>query len=301
MKFGKLLDLRGVAFDLPEDHPSTYRVLQAGKGKAPLRIYLGATGWSNKEWVGSWYPPKAKSPEYLKHYARQFQTIELNTTHYRIPKPELVLRWRDMAGKGFKFCPKIPQEISHRHKMQGTAARMALFAETLSLLGNSLGPSFLQLPPYFKPDSLYILENFLNELPEGFPLMIEFRHEDWFSGNAAAETGFELLREKGVGAVITDVAGRRDVLHLHQTTPTLMLRFVGNALHPTDFSRAEDWARRLEKWKEWGLREAYIFVHEPALTQVPEMSIHFAQLMQGLDAEILMPKAIENYQQGSLF
>jgi len=301
MKFGKLTDLRGIAFDLPADHPATQRTLQDQPRKKPFRVYMGATGWSNKEWVGTWYPPKAKAAEYLRHYAGQFQTIELNTTHYRIPKPELVLRWRDMAGPGFKFCPKIPQEISHRHKMTGTAARMELFAETLSLLGDSLGPSFMQLPPYFKPDSLHILENFLNELPAGFPLMIEFRHEDWFRGLAAAETGFELLREKGVGAVITDVAGRRDVLHMHLTTPVLMLRYVGNSLHPTDFSRADDWARRIEKWKGQGLKEVYLFVHEPEMEQVPEMSIHFAKVLQSLDAEIITPKAIETYQQGSLF
>jgi uncharacterized protein YecE (DUF72 family) len=79
------------------------------------------------------------------------------------------------------------------------------------------------------------------------------------------------LESFGVIALITDVAGRRDVLHMCLTAPAVMVRFVGNSLHPTDFSRIDAWIGRLKQWLEQGLREIYFFVHEPDNVQAPEL------------------------------
>ena len=123
MNFGKLHVLTQVDFSLPPDHERTTRVLARAlqSPHSQRKIYLGATGWSNKEWVGSMYPPKAKPPEYLSHYSRIFNTIEFNTTHYRIPNQDLVQRWHDVfhARRGFdKKAANDGRNNGHRTECQ---------------------------------------------------------------------------------------------------------------------------------------------------------------------------------------
>ena len=129
MKFGKLEDISQVNFTLPPTHPKTWQVLgnaMRDRQNKDFNVYFGATGWSNKEWVGKWYPGSAKPKDYLYHYTRQFNTIELNTTHYRIPDNRTVDRWRETAPDGFLFCPKVPQLISHMRRMSGSTRKAAL-------------------------------------------------------------------------------------------------------------------------------------------------------------------------------
>lgn len=283
MKFGKLEHVDGVDFSLPADHPQTGAVLGrlAPRPQAP-QIYLGATGWSNPEWVGHWYPPKTKPGDYLLHYARQFGTIEFNTTHYRIPDPELVARWYQLAAKGFQFCPKVPQQISHYARLHAEAATTA-FCAAIAGLEEKLGPTFLQLPDTHHPGDAASVMAFARAWPEELPLHWEFRHPDWYRGHRNAEATFELLAELGQGHVVTDVAGRRDVLHMRLTCPTLVLRFVGNGLHPSDYQRTDDWAARLGEWAAQGLRAAYVFIHQPEMELVPEFTQHW---LHRIEAEL---------------
>jgi hypothetical protein len=82
---------------------------------------------------------------------------------------------------------------------------------------------------------------------------------------------WQQMLEQGVGTVITDVAGRRDVLHMRLTAPVAFIRFVTNRLHPTDYQRADAWVDRIGTWAGKGLREVYIFVHSPEELTSPEM------------------------------
>ena len=267
---------------MPDDHPRTAQVLGRegqGGGAQAVRAYLGATGWSNPEWVGKWYPPRTKSIDYLRHYSKQFGCIEFNTTHYRVPDAELVARWRAEAADGFKFCPKVPQQISHYGKLNVEVATTA-FTSAIHGLGDKLGPVFLQLPDHHSPVDAGLVQRFARQWPRELELHWEFRHPDWFNGNAQAEATFDVLEELGQGIVITDVAGRRDVLHMRLTCPKVLLRFVGNALHPTDYPRTQDWTKRLAQWGEMGLKEAYIFVHQWELELVPDFSNYWAACLR---------------------
>jgi len=116
MKFGKLPNIDQVDFSLPPDAEGTASIL-AKLPQSKSQLYVGCTGWGMKEWIGTVYPAKTKAKDFLHHYARQFSTIELNTTHYRIPTPETVIKWRDTTPADFRFCPKIPQSISHSRDM----------------------------------------------------------------------------------------------------------------------------------------------------------------------------------------
>lgn len=283
MKFGKLENIEQVDFSLPQDHQSNLLMFkQFGIKVDTLQFFVGCTGWSMKEWVGKVYPKGTKTKDYLEAYGQQFNTIELNTTHYRIPSPEMILKWKTKTPADFKFCPKIPQTISHSRNLGVNTPALLQFCDVIQGLGEKLGCCFMQLPPYFNVEKLPILSNFLNHFPSHIPLAIEFRHESWFTNIPKQEELFELLTEKSVSTVITDVAGRRDVLHMKLTTPTAMIRFVGNGLHPTDYKRIDEWVDRLRLWKDQGLINVYFFPHQPDNIQAPEMAAYLIEKLSPL-------------------
>lgn len=289
MKFGKLPNIDQVNFTLPPDASGTEAVLAKLSPTKP-QLYVGCTGWGMKEWVGTVYPPKTKAKDFLHHYARQFGTIELNTTHYRIPTPETVIKWRDTVPADFRFCPKIPQSISHSRDMGLSGDNTLRFCENISLLEEKLGCCFVQLPPYFGFDSLGLLTRFLEKFPRTIPLAVELRHESWFSSPANIEATFEVMQNLNISSVITDVAGRRDVLHQRLTNHTVLIRWVGNALHSTDYERIDEWVARLKTWFEAGLQEVFFFPHEPDNLLAPDIATYFIRkINEQINLNIFVP------------
>lgn len=303
MKFGKLLDLNGVDFSLPEDPAQTTRVLRRERDPAVVpQIYLGATGWGNREWIGKWYPSKTKQNEFLRYYARQFGTIEFNTTHYRVPDPGTVSRWYELSDSEFRFCPKVPQQISHYQTLNQAEESTDHFLNSIHGLGEKLGPVFLQLPERFAPSRYQAVQDYLRHWPVDLPIGFEFRHHEFFEGGSAAKEVFGELEATGQGTVITDVAGRRDVLHMRLTNPILILRFVGNGLHPTDYSRADAWAQRLKSWIDQGLQAAYLFIHQPEMEMVPAYTQYWADAIHKIAGiKVRRPELVEEARQGTLF
>jgi uncharacterized protein YecE (DUF72 family) len=305
MKFGKLQDINQVDFTMPDDHPMTEEVLAnlPKRSNKPI-VFVGCTGWGMKEWVGTVYPKGAKTNDYLLHYVKQFNTIELNTTHYRIPNAATIEKWRTAAPKDFHYAPKIPQTISHSRDLGASTDAMMRFCEAVSGLQANLGCSFMQLPPYFAYHSLAVLERFFEKMPKGIPLALEFRHETWFDTPNYFNALVQLLKTHQIATVITDVAGRRDALHQCLTNETAMIRFVGNGLHPTDYQRIDDWVKKLGEWFSKGLHQVYFFAHEPDNILAPQLAKYMVEKMKSTyDVEIRGPKltdAFEN-EQMSLF
>ncbi len=279
MKFGKVANIDDVDFRLQDDPAANARIWKkmAATPQPSTRMYLGCTGWSMKEWVGKVYPKGTPAREYLTVYGEQFNTIELNTTHYRIPSPEQVRKWLDQTPADFRFCPKVPQTISHSRDLGTGGPPLAQFSHAMDLMGERLGCCFIQLPPYFGHDRLRLLEQFLKGWPAHHPLAVEVRHESWFDQPDHFRDFLELLQQYGKAAVITDVAGRRDVAHMGVTAPVTMIRFVGNGLHPTDYQRIDAWIRRLKTWSEGGVNEVYFFPHEPDNILAPELTQYVAE------------------------
>jgi uncharacterized protein YecE (DUF72 family) len=213
---------------------------------------------------------------------RQFNTIELNTLFYSLQPKEVIGRWASLAGEGFRFCPKFSNTISHLRQLKDAQAETDLFIEHMRYFGASLGPSFLQLSDRFAPGEASVLRDYIRRLPRDFPVCVELRHEDWFaSGTPAAPRSafsspavrdtWESFRESGVGTVITDTSGRRDILHMRLTAPMAFIRFVGNNGHPTDYTRVDAWVDRIGSWIGKGLREIYFFVHNHEERNSPEL------------------------------
>lgn len=287
MEFGSLPNVDRVDWTLPAEDPLTASYL-AGLGvEKPAQFFVGTPAWGHREWVGKIYPPRTKSSDYLFHYSRSFNTIELNTTHYRIPAELQVQKWVAQVPDGFLFCPKIFQEISHSRRGLMDPSLMAAWLESLEFFGEHLGPCFLQLPPKFDYSDRAALFHFLQNWPDEFPLALEFRHPSWFENGRILPALTKYLQNRGIGLVITDVAGRRDVLHSSVSAPFTILRFIGNDLHPSDFPRATAWVARLRLWQELGLQRAFYFVHEPDDLNAPEMAQHVIhELNRGCDARL---------------
>lgn len=303
MDFGKVKNVDNIDFSLPPDAFETTAMLENSVPNSSPAIYIGCPVWANKSWVGNLYPPNTPDNQFLYHYTRQFNTIELNVTHYRIPDARMRRTWKENAADGFTFCPKVLQEISHRLLPAGNAETLSLeFFESIAALSPYLGTTFLQLPPYFTVHKLKFLQEFLEYIPAEVPLSVEFRHPNWFQGENF-ETAAQLLAEHQRATVITDVAGRRDVLHMRLTTPEAVIRFVGNGLHDSDYTRIDAWVKRLQSWLESGLQTLYFFVHEPDNVLAPELSRYLIeQLNTHCGLQLSLPAFYNNdAEQGELF
>ena len=283
MKFGQVPNPAAVEFQLPVEPLANRARLdryELGSGEGRPAIYLGATGWGMKQWVGKWYPKGAKSTDFLRHYGEQFNTIELNTTHYRVPTAETVADWYAAVPADFRFCPKLPKSVSHVNDLGASGDSFTRFVAALDGLQEKMGCAFIQLPPYFGADRLPVVERFLDRWPRLLPLALEVRHASWFADPYATEALMDALAARSVAAVISDVAGRRDVLHGYVTAPRTMVRFVGNGLIDSDFTRLAEWA---DKLREWNLPESFIFPHEPENVLAPEASAWLADHIASLD------------------
>jgi uncharacterized protein YecE (DUF72 family) len=118
------------------------------------------------------------------------------------------------------------------------------------------------LHPGMGPKSLDTVENFIQAIPKEIKLFVELRNEGWFEQPENFDAVFEMLERNGAGAVITDVAGRRDCAHMRLTIPEAFIRFEGNDLHPTDYSRVDGWVQRIKKWREAGIQKVFFFMHQ---------------------------------------
>jgi uncharacterized protein YecE (DUF72 family) len=234
------------------------------------------------------------------HYAKSFNTVELNASHYRISPPEWIERWLTMVGEGFRFCPKVNQMISHRTRLKNSDRFTLQFQEMMLNFGKTLGPAFLQLPEDFDERRLPDFLSYLIQWPKELPLSIEFRNPIWFQDNEFAEEAYAAMRAQNVHQVITDTSGRRDVLHQRLSSSKVLIRFVGNDLHKTDFQRIDDWIEVLNRWIKSGVNEVYFFVHQHNNQGILKLSTYFIERMNKvLGLKLALPQIVG--QQGSLF
>jgi uncharacterized protein YecE (DUF72 family) len=294
MEFGKVRDADHINFLLPPDHPATDELWKelASRPAGGLRIHVGATRWRIKEWVGTVYPKKTKEKDFLSQYVRQFNTIELNAMWYNLQPKEVIEKWAELADKEFRYCPKFSNTISHELQLNGAEKDTGLFIDHMRHFGQNLGASFLQLSDGFGPDRAVLLQNYLRRIPRDFLTCVELRQESWF-GRKDHQSTWDLFRELGIGAVITDTSGRRDVIHMRLTAPVAFIRWVSNSGHRTDHPRIDAWAERIGEWVKKGLREVYFFVHSHDETYTPQLVAYAIEQLNRTCGTNLKPPKIQ--------
>lgn len=163
-----------------------------------MDILVGTSGWSYKEWKGSFYPPKLPAEEMLRFYAGHFPAVEVNNSFYRIPAERVLATWAEQVPPTFRFVLKASRRITHNHRLADDDGSLDYFLRAVNPLGDRLGPTLFQLPPTFKKD-LDRLRGFLERLPRRWPAAMEFRHASWFT-----EEVYDLLRARDVALVAVD-------------------------------------------------------------------------------------------------
>jgi uncharacterized protein YecE (DUF72 family) len=171
------------------------------------RIRLGTSSWTGEGWVGGFYPTNAKTQDFLSIYAREFDTVEIDSTFYRVPTVKTVEQWRERAPKGFIFSAKLPQRITHEKMLLDAEADLKAFVKVMDLLGDKLGPLLVQCPYYnrqtFRSLGFFLerLEPFLKQLPKDHQWVVEVRNRNWLS-----EKLYSVLRKHAVALALVDHA-----------------------------------------------------------------------------------------------
>ena len=164
-------------------------------------MLVGCSGWNYSHWrEGVFYPPRLPAREWLRFYAERFETVEVNTSFYRLPRRDSVARWADTTPDEFVFSVKVSRYITHVKRLREAGKHIALLLDRIEpLLGSpKLGPLLWQLPRHFHRDDERLAAA-LSEFPPDLRHAIEFRHESW-----SADDVISLLRANGVALVIAD-------------------------------------------------------------------------------------------------
>lgn len=286
MKFGNVDNPKIIDFTLPPDNPDTKDVLNVHRSNGQPSIHVGCAKW-NKSDLKGFYPKGTKDE--LEYYSGQFNAIELNATFYRIFPVDTFRGWHDKTPEGFKFFPKLNQEISHWKRLNDVKNVVDNFLNNASNLQEKLGTLFLQMHNNFAPKDFDRVVNFVEQWPKEFSLAIEFRHSDWYNDQKVAEELYHLLETNNIANVIVDTAGRRDLLHMRLTNNKAFVRYVG-ANHKSDYTRLDDWTKRLKLWQEQGIGEISFFVHQNIEKESPMLSAYFIkQLNDELGSHLKIP------------
>jgi uncharacterized protein YecE (DUF72 family) len=302
MEFGRVEgdDLNNIDFSLPPDPKATTEILSKSKETtARTEVYVGCAKWGRKDWVGKIYPPKIKEADFLNHYAKHFNCIELNATFYKIPTEKQAVAWSSKVGDNFLFAPKFAELITHKKKLQDVNELTKRFVDGLAGFGKKLGPVFFMPSPFMGPKSMQTLTTFIQSLPQDIHFFIELRNKDWYANHEAHNEIFSFMETHNMGSIITDASGRRDCVHMRLSTPEAFIRFVGNGLHPTDYTRVDEWVQRIKKWMEQGIKKVYFFMHQHEEIHSPELAKYvIQQLNKHCGTNIPEPKFIDP---GTLF
>ncbi len=276
MKFGRVDNPEEIDFTIPADHPDTKEVFNKyGSTDRSPNIYIGCAKW-NRQDLKNFYPRGTKDE--LVYYSTQFNSIELNSTFYRIFSPDQFEKWAAKTPEDFRFFPKIFQEISHYKQLNHVQEVLDRYLLSATHLGNRLGTFFLQMHERFPPKNMERLRDFIEQWPVDLRLTVELRHTDWYNDPVVSNELYELLENKGISNTLVDTAGRRDLMHMRMTTPRPFVRFVG-ANHASDYDRLEDWVNRIEEWTQQGMTELHFFVHQNLEKESPLLSAHLIRLL----------------------
>jgi uncharacterized protein YecE (DUF72 family) len=239
-------------------------------------IHIGCSGWNYASWKDEFYgglPPR----RWLEHYARHFDTVEVNATFYRLPTVKAVQGWVDQTPADFVFAIKMSRYVTHVKRLRELPPSLELFYSRLEPLVRSgkLGPVLWQLPPTFRRDDERLTEA-LRSLPRGRHCF-EFRHASWFAPEV-----MELLREHGVALVIGD---RPDVhsFQTHELTAdwTFVRFHSGTRGRRGNYSESElrEWAVRL---RSWPVTEAFVYFNNDWEGFAPHNALRLKKLLAQL-------------------
>ena len=209
-------------------------------------VHVGCSGWNYKDWREIVYPKGLPASRWLEHYATLFDTVEVNSTFYRLARPDAVARWIKQTPENFIFALKASRYLTHIKRLAGLDQGLKRFYEAVApLVGHpKLGPILWQLPESFRRDDDR-LGDALGRLPAGRHCF-EFRHESWFRPEV-----YELLRSHSVALVIGDHPQRPFQAYEITTSWTFIRMHFGARGRRGNYSQSEleAWRDRIAAWR----------------------------------------------------
>ena len=235
----------------------------------PMELHVGTSGYSYKEWKGSFYPEDLPAKEMLRFYASRLPAVEINNTFYRLPKASVLETWAEQVPEGFRFAIKASRRITHLKRLKGAEDETTYLLDTVETLGPRLGVILFQLPPNLKKD-LPRLAQFVELVKGERRAVFEFRHPSWFEDDV-----FTCLREGGCALCIADVDDEPEP-ELIATARHGYLRLRRADYGQEDLSR---WAKKIND-QEW--EEAYVFFKHEEEATGPKAAGEFIQIAKDL-------------------
>jgi len=213
-----------------------------------MDLIVGTSGYSYKEWKGTFYPADLPAAKMLPFYAQQFRSVEINNTFYRMPAASMMTKWAGEVPDGFTFVLKAPQRITHQKKLAGAEEDVQYLFEAASNLGAKLGPVLFQLPPFARKDAQK-LGAFIATLPPERKVAFEFRHQSWFDDEIA-----DILRSRDAALCAADTDEVADPDGIVQPTASWGYLRLRRTDYPDDALAA--WRKRIDA-QPWSA--AYVF------------------------------------------
>ncbi|WP_201745009.1 DUF72 domain-containing protein [Aidingimonas lacisalsi] len=257
-------------------------------------MHIGMAMWANNDWRGRLYPPHGRQESRLADYARVFNAVEGNTTFYSgAPSEATVASWASQAPSDFRFCFKLPAELTHQRRLHHVDADVDGFFERLAPLHDRLGPIMIQLPRDFDEAELPKLDTLLSRWPEHIRGAVEVRHEHFFHKGRVERHFNRLLISHGIDRVMLDVRSLfseptdndprlfqaqsekpKLPLHVISTANNPIVRFIGHFDRVRNDRYFLPWIERLRLWINQG-KTPFLFVHTPDNRHAPELARHF--------------------------
>ncbi|HJM54248.1 MAG TPA: DUF72 domain-containing protein [Dehalococcoidia bacterium] len=202
---------------------------------------IGPQGWTGPDWRRLAYPKGFSTSGRLSWYARVFNAVEVNRTFYGIPSHSTVRTWRGSVPSGFIFAVKMPRQITHEPDLTSSAPELPSFLSAVSELGGSLGAVLIQIPPWFGPDRLPELSQWMSNLPVSETRFFLEACAPALHGPGYGSGLFESLERAGVGAVTTNLIARPGDISI---SPSLQAGYprVGQAASPRRSAPSDDGA-----------------------------------------------------------
>ncbi|MBD3403023.1 DUF72 domain-containing protein [candidate division GN15 bacterium] len=209
------------------------------------KVRVGTSGFSYKDWLGNFYPNFCPDRDFLRFYASQFNTVEIDATFYRIPAPSTVERWVANTPQDFVFAAKFPRTVTHEGEDSSRVEEAGRFLEVMRGLGDKLGPLLLQFAYGFKPDQYPLLEKLVGVMPDDLQICVELRNKKWLTDDL-----YNLLKGKNIALCLIDHPWMPRLKV--QTGPFQYLRFLGDRKKiESDFSWVrDDREEDLRYWRE---------------------------------------------------
>jgi uncharacterized protein YecE (DUF72 family) len=230
-----------------------------------MKLHVGTSGYSYKEWKGNFYPEDLPAKEMLAYYSQRLPAVEINNTFYRLPQPGMIENWKQQVPPRFRFSIKASQRITHIKRINNVADETKYLLETAALLDERLGVVLFQLPPNMKKDTGR-LKAFLDLLSTEVRAAFEFRHETWFDDEV-----FSLLRAKDCALVVSDT-DEKPLTEIINTAKWGYLRLRRTAYDESDLV---EWMKRVtaRKWKD-----AFVFYKHEDEGVGPKLAAQFLEL-----------------------